>query len=122
MENSKLPFRYWYMAMHLLTSSKKSFSAREFQQQIGHKRYEPIWAMLHKIRRIMGQQDSGKKPKGWVGFDEGFFEVQTSKEKSASLKCGRGSQRQAKILVMADLELVRELQNMLKPDVLDVSE
>jgi transposase-like protein len=29
MEYSKLPFMYWYIAMHLLTSTKKSFSAAE---------------------------------------------------------------------------------------------
>lgn len=81
MENSKLPFRYWYMAMHLLTSTKKSFSALELQRQIGHKRYEPIWAMLHKIRMIMGQQDARKELEGWVELDKGFFEVRTSKKK-----------------------------------------
>ena len=46
MQSSKLPFQYWFLAMHLLTSTKKSFSAKEIQRQIGHKRYEPIWAMV----------------------------------------------------------------------------
>lgn len=114
MENSKLPFRDWYMAMHLLTSTKKSFSALEFQRQIGHKRYEPIWAMLHKIRMIMGQQDARQELEGWVEIDEGFFEVRTSKAKRASLKRGRGSQRQAKILVMAESELVEKPQKHAK--------
>ncbi|MFT6808778.1 MAG: hypothetical protein ACJA01_002009, partial [Saprospiraceae bacterium] len=27
------------------------------QRQIGHKRYEPIWFMMHKIRAAMGQRD-----------------------------------------------------------------
>ena len=48
MQHSKLPFQYWFIAMHLLTSTKKSFSAKEVQRQLGHKRYEPIWYMLHK--------------------------------------------------------------------------
>ena len=29
MHKSKLPFRYWFIAMHLLTSTKKTFSAKE---------------------------------------------------------------------------------------------
>ncbi len=57
MENSKLPFRYWFIAMHLITSTKKTFSAKEIQRQLGHKRYEPIWAMMHKLRLVMGIRD-----------------------------------------------------------------
>lgn len=57
MHNSKLPFRYWFLAIHLLTSTKNDFSAKEVQHQLGHKRYEPIWAMLHKLRGIMGERE-----------------------------------------------------------------
>ena len=39
MGNSKLPFRYWFAAMHLLTGTKNSFSSSEHQRQLGHKRY-----------------------------------------------------------------------------------
>jgi len=42
MHGSQLPFRYWFIAIHLLTSTKKSFSVAELQRQFGHKRYEPI--------------------------------------------------------------------------------
>jgi DNA-directed RNA polymerase subunit RPC12/RpoP len=42
MENSKLPYQYWFIAMHLLTCTKKSFSAKEVQRELGHNRYEPI--------------------------------------------------------------------------------
>lgn len=42
MEGSHLPFKYWFVAIHLLTSTKKSFSALELQRQLGHNRYEPI--------------------------------------------------------------------------------
>lgn len=33
MGNSKLPFMYLYIAMHLLTSTKKSFSGAELTRQ-----------------------------------------------------------------------------------------
>src|SRR5690606_5330100 len=46
MHSSKLSYQDWFIAMHLLTSTKKSFSAKEVQRQLGRKRYEPVWAML----------------------------------------------------------------------------
>lgn len=73
MEASKLPFLYWYATMHLITSTKKSFSAKELQRQLGHKRYEPIWAMLHKLRAVMGARDKSYQLSGFVELDEGFF-------------------------------------------------
>ena len=41
MQHSNLPYRYWFVAMHLLTATKGSFYA-ELQRQLGHKRYQPI--------------------------------------------------------------------------------
>ena len=106
MENSKLPFRYWYIAMHLLTSTKKSFSALEMQRQIGHRRYEPIWAMLHKIRMIMGKKEVQAELKGWIELDEGFFAFRVSEETRKNSKTGKGSARMAKVLVMVESEEV----------------
>ena len=58
MEKSKLPFRKWYLAMAFMTYSKKGISAKELQRQLSHKYYEPIWYMMHKLRKSMGQRDS----------------------------------------------------------------
>lgn len=35
MEKSHIPVRFWFMALHLMTSTKKSFSALEMQRQLG---------------------------------------------------------------------------------------
>lgn len=35
MHGSKLPFMYWFIAMHLMTATKKSISAAELQRQLG---------------------------------------------------------------------------------------
>ena len=100
MQHSKLPFQYWFIAMHLLTSTKKSFSAKEVQRQLGHKRYEPIWYMLHKLRSVMGLRDDEYKLSDEVELDEGFFEtVSIFRDKDEPLKRGRGSQRQTIVLV-----------------------
>lgn len=58
--------------MHLLTSTKKSFSAAELQRQLGHKNYNPIWALLYKLRNAMGKRDSEYEVCGMVELDEGF--------------------------------------------------
>ena len=103
MHGSQLPFRYWFIAIHLLTSTKKSFSAAELQRQLGHKRYEPIWTLLHKLREIMGKRDEMYSLSGVIELDEGFFSTETSdEEKEKPLKRGRGSQKKSKVLVMAE--------------------
>lgn len=103
MHGSKLPFRYWFVAMHLLTSTKKSFSALELQKQLGHKRYEPIWKMLHKLREAMGKRDETYTLSGQIELDEGFFSTEIPNEqKDKPLKRGRGSQKKTKVLVMVE--------------------
>ena len=105
MEGSNLPVRYWFIAMHLLTSTKKSFSALELQRQLGHKRYEPVWYMLHKLRAAMGKRDSQYELTEFVEIDKGFFES-VDKDSGESgdnpTKRGRGSQKQSKVLVMVE--------------------
>ena len=103
MQSSKLPLRYWFVAIHLLTSTKKSFSALEIQRQLGHNRYEPIWAMLHKLREAMGQRDGQYELSGQIELDDGFFSTEVKEqEKGKPLKRGRGSQKKTKVLVMAE--------------------
>ncbi|MCP4080308.1 MAG: IS1595 family transposase [Planctomycetaceae bacterium] len=103
MQSSKLPYQYWFIAMHLITSTKKSFSAKEIQRQIGHKRYEPIWAMVHKLRSVMGLRDDQYQLSDEIELDEGFFEtVSITRDKTEPLKRGRGSQRQSTVLVATE--------------------
>jgi hypothetical protein len=103
MHGSQLPFRYWFVAIHLLTSTKKSFSASELQRQLGHSTYNPIWAMLHKLRQAMGVRDARYQLSEFVELDEGFFSTKTpEEEKDKPLKRGRGSQKKSKVLVMAE--------------------
>jgi len=107
MENSKLSFQYWFIAMHLLSSTKKSFSAKEVQRQLGHKRYEPIWAMLHKIRSVMGLRDNEYELCDEIELDEGFFEtVSPDRDRDIPLKRGRGSEKQTTVLVLAESKTV----------------
>lgn len=80
MESSNLPYRYWMIGIGLMSATKKSFSAIEVQRQLGHKRYEPIWLMLHKIRISMGRRDDKYQLDGVIEMDEGYFVGQKFKE------------------------------------------
>ena len=107
MENSKLPYRYWFVSMHLLTSTKNSFSSSELQRQLGHKRYQPIWEMSNKLRDIMGKRDHEYPLKEEIELDDAFFTTEIPVQyKDELLKRGRGSQRKTKVLVMAESKTV----------------
>lgn len=103
MHGSKLSFKYWFIAMHLLTATKHTFSAAELQRQLGHKRYQPIWEMIHKLRSVMGKRDDKYTLKGNIELDEGFFSTETPDgQKDEKLKAGIGSQKKSKVLVIAE--------------------
>jgi transposase-like protein len=103
MQYSKLPFQYWYIAMHLLTSTRKSFSASELQRQIGHKRYQPIWELCNKLRDVMGKRDEIYKLSGEVELDNAFITTLIPDEqKGELLKRGAGSQKKSKVIVMTE--------------------
>ena len=75
MENSNLSFMIWYKTFCLMSATKKGFSSKEIQRQLGLKRYEPVWAMVHKIREAMGQRDDRYTLEGMIEADEGYFAV-----------------------------------------------
>ena len=57
MQNSNLSFMIWYKTIFLISATKKGFSSKEIQKQLGLKRYEPVWDMVHKLRKAMGNRD-----------------------------------------------------------------
>jgi DNA-directed RNA polymerase subunit RPC12/RpoP len=116
MHSSKLPFKYWFIAMHLLTATKQSFSAAELQRQLEHSRYQPIWELLHKLRSSMGKRNNKYTLSGNVELDEGFFTTETPSElKGKRLKAGAGSQRKAKVVIMAETEVSETVKRGQKP-------
>jgi len=108
MEHSKLPFMYWYMAMHLMTATKKGISALEVTRQIGHKYYEPVWELMHKLRRAMCRSDASHPLAGEVELDEAFIRTARPRGSQGRLSRGSGSERSAKVVVMAESEVVRD--------------
>jgi hypothetical protein len=102
MQNSNLSFLVWYRAMFLMSATKKGFSAKEIQRQLGLKRYEPVWAMIHKLRRAMGNRDTRYTLEGMVEMDEGYFTVESSQVEQAKGVRGRGAAGKRNVAVMAE--------------------
>ena len=53
MHMSKMPASTWFWAAYLTTTQTPGISAVQFQRQLGLKRYETAFTMLHKLREGM---------------------------------------------------------------------
>lgn len=117
MESSKLSFLVWYKTMFLMSATKKGFSAKEIQRQLGLKRYEPVWAMVHKLRKAMGKRDDRYTLEGMIEFDEGYFTVETSELEKAQTKSGRGSISKTNVAIMAESTPIENIETGEKDNV-----
>lgn len=102
MQNSNLSFMIWYKTMFLMTTTKKGFSSKEIQKQLGLKRYEPVWAMVHKLRKAMGNRDARYTLEGMIEMDEGYFTVESSEIEQQKGKRGRGAVGKQNVMIMAE--------------------
>lgn len=109
MESSKLSFMTWYKTIFLMSTTKKGFSSKEIQRQLGIKRYEPVWAMVHKLRKAMGQRDDRYTLEGMIEMDEGYFTIEASEQAHKTQKSGRGSKTKSNAMVMAESTVLEDI-------------
>lgn len=102
MENSNLPIYKWYLAMAFMTFSKKGISACELQRQMGHKNYDTVWSLMHRIRRAMGERDALYQLEDMTEFDETYVVTATPEKVRNNLKRGKGSKRVSSVAVAAE--------------------
>jgi len=73
-ERSKIPLTKWWLAMHLIGSSKKGISSHQLHRMLGVT-YKSTWFMMHRIREAM--RVGGLAPMGGEGavveIDETFI-------------------------------------------------
>ena len=110
MESSKLPFLVWYKTMFLMSVTKKGFSAKEIQKQLGLKRYEPVWAMVHKLRKAMGSRDGRYTLEGMIEFDEAYFTVESSEIEQKKGIRGKGAVGKQNVAMMAESTLLEDIE------------
>jgi len=96
--------------MFLLTATKKGFSSKEIQKQLGLKRYEPVWAMVHKLRKAMGNRDDRYTLEGMIEFDEGYFTIESSEIEQAKGIRGRGAVGKQNVAIMAESTPLENLE------------
>ena len=110
MQGSNLSFLIWYKTMFLMTTTKKGFSSKEIQKQLGMKRYEPVWAMVHKLRKAMGNRDARYTLEGMIEMDEGYFTIESSELEKSKGKRGRGAAGKTPVSVMAESVQLEDIE------------
>ncbi len=113
--------------MFLMTTTKKGFSSKEIQKQLGLKRYEPVWAMVHKLRKAMGNRNARYTLEGMIELDEGYFTVESSEIEQQKGTRGRGASGKQNVVIMAESTPLEDLKTggkkrqcrYFKPKVLD---
>ena len=53
LHNTRTPLTVWFWAAYLMVTDKRGISALLLQRQMGLRRYETAWMLLHKLRRAM---------------------------------------------------------------------
>jgi transposase-like protein len=53
LHNTKTALTHWFWAAYLMTTDTRGISALLLQRQLGLRRYETAWMILHKLRRAM---------------------------------------------------------------------
>jgi transposase-like protein len=67
-----MSLREWFWAAYLVATHTPGMSALQFQRQLGIRRYETAWTMLHKLRRAMLRPN--REPlRGKVEVDETYL-------------------------------------------------
>jgi hypothetical protein len=110
MQSSNLSFLVWYKTMFLLTATKKGFSSKEIQKQLGLKRYEPVWSMVHKLRKAMGNRDARYTLEGMIELDEGYFTVESSEIEQEKGIRGRGAVGKSNVAIMAESTVLEDIK------------
>lgn len=117
MQSSNLSFLIWYKTIFLMSATKKGFSAKEIQRQLGLKRYEPVWAMVHKLRKAMGKREERYTLEGMIEFDEGYFTVESSEIEKVQTKAGRGSTSKINVAIIAESTPLEDIETGEKENV-----
>ena len=96
LHNTKLPLAVWFWAAYLMTTDKRGISALLLQRQLGLRRYETAWMLLHKLRR--GMVNVAREPLyGDIEVDDTWVGLTIRGSAAIRLGCGAaGSSRDGK--------------------------
>ena len=96
MQRTHMPISIWFWAAYLVSSQTPGMSAVQFQRQLGLKRYETAFQILHKLRVAMVRPDRDR-----IG---GGFPVEVDETWVGGRTGGEGRGRHHKTLVVGAIE------------------
>lgn len=97
-ERSKIPLNKWWLAVHLLSSSKKGMSSHQLHRSLGVT-YKTAWFMTHRIREAMRDGSLSSPPMGGKGKIVEADETYIGRKKGRKLGRGVGHKRAVLSLV-----------------------
>ena len=71
LHRTRTPIRLWFWAAYLTSTGTPGISALQLQRQLGLRRYETAWMMLHKLRRAMVARERSPLT-GVIEVDEAY--------------------------------------------------
>jgi hypothetical protein len=84
----------------LTKGNQKVILSKEIQNQLGLKRYETVWVMIHKSQKAMQDKDSRYTLEGMIEFDEGYFTIESSEIEQEKEIRGRGAEEKYNVAVL----------------------
>ena len=103
MQRTHTPISIWFWAAYLVSSQTPGMSAVQFQRQLGLKRYETAFQILHKLRVAMVRPDRDR-----IGGD---FPVEVDETWVGGRTRGEGRGRHHKTLVVGAIEERKRKKN-----------
>ena len=97
-EATKLPLRTWFLAIHLLTSTKTNMAALELKRHLGVT-YRTAWRMKHKVMEAMMQREESRQLSGFVQIDDAYL----GGERNGG-KPGRGSENKQAFVIAVETD------------------
>jgi len=110
LEDSHIPLQKWAIAFHMMCSSKKGYSAKQLQRNLGLRSYKSAWHMAHRIREAMKEDSFAAPLAGDVEIDETYV---------GGKKIGQGvyAGKKAKAPVVSLVERNGDVRSFHMPDV-----
>lgn len=101
LEDSHIPLRKWVIGFHMMCSSKKGYSAKQLQRNLGLASYKTAWHLAHRIRYAMMAGPLADLLAGTIEVDESYIGGKPRRGDRRIHKRGRGT---AKTPVVALVE------------------
>ena len=95
---TKLPLTVWFLAIHLLTSTKTNLSALELKRHLGVC-YRTAWRLKHKVMQAMTAREESRRLGGCVQIDDAYL----GGERNGG-KRGRGSENKQAFVIAVETD------------------